>query len=112
MNRITLDCSDERAKEIMEAVQYDPNQDDEENTGLGTLDFNKLIPMPPSLMIEVGSSTEQGIEIYLTAVNPHTKDYDLPKMPENKFKKLVSDLNAERRFTVYKPSLSDEESIM
>lgn len=109
MNRITLDCSDERAKEIMEAVQYDPNPEDEENTGFGTLDFNKLIPMPPSLMIEAGSSTEQGIEIYLTAVNPHTKDYDLPKMPENKFKKLVSDLNAERRFTVYKPSLSDEE---
>lgn len=109
MNRITLDCSDERAKEIMEAVQYDPNPEDEENTGFGTLDFNKLIPMPPSLMIEAGSSTEQGIEIYLTAVNPHTKDYDLPKMPEDKFKKLVSNLNAERRFTVYKPSLSDEE---
>ena len=104
MNRITLDCSDERAKEIMEAVQYDPNPEDEENTGLGTLDFNKLIPMPPSLMIEAGSSTEQGIEIYLTAVNPHTKDYDLPKMPEVKFNKLVSNLNAERRFTVYKPS--------
>ena len=109
MNRITLECSDERAKEIMEAVQYDPNPDDEENTGLGTLDFNKLIPMPPSLMIEAGSSTEQGIEIYLTAVNPDTKDYDLPKMPEDKFKKLVSSLNVERRFTVYKPSLSDEE---
>ena len=109
MNRITLDCSDERAKEIMEAVQYDPNPDDEENTGFGTLDFNKLIPMPPSLMIEAGSSTEQGIEIYLTAVNPNAPDYDLPKMPEDKFKKLVSELNAERRFTLYKPYLSDEE---
>ena len=37
MNRITLDCSDERAKEIMEAVQYDPNQDDEENTGISVI---------------------------------------------------------------------------
>ena len=109
MNRITLDCSDERAKEIMEAVQYDPNPEDEENTGFGTLDFNKLIPMPPALMIEAGSSTEQGIEIYLTAVNPNAPDYDLPKMPEDKFKKLVSELNAERRFTLYKPYLSDEE---
>ncbi len=109
MNRITLDCSDERAKEIMEAVQYDPNPEDEENTGFGTLDFNKLIPMPPSLMIEAGSSTEQGIEIYLTAVNPNAPDYDLPKMPEDKFKMLVSELNAERRFTLYKPYLSDEE---
>ena len=24
---------------------YDPNPDDEEGTGFGTLDFNKLIPM-------------------------------------------------------------------
>ena len=109
MNRIMLDCSDDRAKEIMEAVQYDPNPDDEEGTGFGTLDFNKLIPMPPSLMIEAGSSTEQGIEIYLTAVNPDTPDYDLPKMPKDKFDRLVSDLNAERRFTMYKPSLSEGE---
>ena len=109
MNRITLDCSEERAKEIMEAVQYDPDHSNEEVTGFGTLDFNKLIPMPPALMIEAGSSTEEGIEIYLTAVNPNTPDYGFPKMPEDKFKKLVSDLNAERRFTMYKPSLSDEE---
>lgn len=109
MNRITLNCSDERAKQIMEAVQYDPNPDDEEGTGFGTLDFNKLIPMPPSLMIEAGSSTEQGIEIYLTAINPNAPDYDLPKMPEDEFKKLVSVLNAERRFTLYKPYLSEEE---
>lgn len=109
MNRITLDCSDERAKEIMEALMYDPNPDDEEGTGFGTLDFNKLIPMPPSLMIEAGSSTEQGIEIYLTAVNPNAPDYDLPKMPEDRFEKLVNDLNAERRFSLYKPYLSEEE---
>ena len=92
MNRITLDCSDERAKEIMEAVQYDPNPEDEENTGLGTLDFNKLIPMPPSLMIEAGSSTEQGIEVYLTAVNPNAPDYDLPKMAEDKFKRTARNI--------------------
>ena len=109
MNRISLECSDERAREIMNAVMFEPNPDDEENTGFGTLDFNKLIPMPPALMIEAGSSTEQGIEIYLTAVNPNAPDYDLPKMPEDKFKKLVSELNAERRFTLYKPYLSDEE---
>ena len=109
MNRIKLDCSKKTAKEIMEAVQYDPDPNDKENTGFGTLDFNKLIPMPPSLMIEAGSSTEQGIEIYLTAVNPDTPDYHLPKMPEDDFNKLVGDLNAERRFTMYKPRLSDKE---
>ena len=109
MNRITLDCSENRTREIMEAVQYEPDTDEEENTGHGTLDFNKLIPMPPSLMIEAGSATEQGIEIYLTAVNPDTPDYDLPKMPKDKFERLVSDLNNERRFSMYKPALSEGE---
>ena len=109
MNRIYFDCSDEKAKEIMEAVMYDPKTEDEDVSGPGTFDFNRLIPMPPDLMIEAGSSTEQGIEIYLTAVNPDTKDYDLPKMPKDKFDKLLRDLNGERRFTMYKPRLSEEE---
>ena len=109
MNRIFFNCDAERAKEIMSAVMCDPNPDDEEGTGYGTFDFNKLIPMPPALMIEAGSSTEQGIEIYLTAVNPDTPDYDLPKMQKDKFEKLLRDLNGERRFTTYKGSLSEEE---
>ena len=33
----------ERAKEIMEAVQYDLNPDDEEGTGFGTLDFIRIL---------------------------------------------------------------------
>ena len=109
MNRIHFDCSDEKAKEIMEAVMYDPKTEDEDVSGPGTIDFNRLIPMPPDLMIEAGSSTEQGIELYLTAVNPDTPDYDLPKMPKDKFDKLLCDLNGERRFTMYKPRLSEEE---
>ena len=109
MNRITLDCSDERAKEIMEAVMFNPNPEDEENTGFGTLDFNKLVPMPESLMIEAGSATERGIEIYLTAVNPDTKDYGFPKMPEDEFEKLVNDLNRDKPYVFRRPFLFDDE---
>ncbi len=108
-NRITFDCSDEKAKEILQSIMYDPKPDDEENTGPGTIDFGKLIPMPKSLMIEAGSTTTRGIEIYLTAVNPDTEDYDLPKMPKDKFDELVNALNGERIFYKYNPSLSEEE---
>ena len=110
LNKVTLDCSEERAKEIMEAVRYDPDPDNEEwPDSLGTFDFSKLIPMPSSLMIEAGSSTERGIEIYLTAVNPDSPNYGLPKIPKDEFNKLANDLNAESRFTRYKARLSDEE---
>jgi len=109
LNKITLDCSDERAKEIMEAVQYDPDPECPEFETFGSLDFNKLIPRPSSLMIEAGSFTERGIEIYLTAINPDSPDYGLPKMSKNEVNKLLSDLNAESRFITYKARLSDEE---
>lgn len=46
-NKVFFECSDEKAKEIKTAVMYDPNPDDEEYTGFGTFDFNKLIPMHP-----------------------------------------------------------------
>lgn len=74
----------------MDAVMYDPNPNDEENTGPGTIDFNKLISMPKSFMIEAGSSTERGIEMYLTAVNPETPDYGFPQMPPGRFKNLLA----------------------
>ena len=31
---------------------------------LGSFDFNKLIPMPPSLNIEAGTQTERGLKLY------------------------------------------------
>lgn len=108
-NTVRLECSTEKAKEIMAAVMVDPDPGNPEETGPGTIDFDKLIPMPKSLMIEAGSSTEHGIEIYLTAVNPDTPDYDLPKMDKERFDSLLSALNGERRFTRYRPQLSEED---
>lgn len=62
-NIINFDCSEERLREILEAIQYDKS-DFHENTGIGTLDFNKIIPMPKSLEIEAGSSTDRGLKAY------------------------------------------------
>ena len=40
--------------------------------GLGTIDFNKLIPMPESLMIEAGSRTDKGLKAYRDFISVYT----------------------------------------
>lgn len=100
-NIIELECSRERSKEIMEFLRAD-GQD------YGSVDFNKLVPMPESLNIQSGSETDRGIEIYLTAVNPNTKDFGLEKMSSNEFDFLETMLNNERMFGKYDSNLSDE----
>jgi hypothetical protein len=68
INRLEFECSEERLKEILSSICYDDNSE-AEVTGIGTIDFNKITPMPPSLDIESGSSTDRGINLYLTSVN-------------------------------------------
>lgn len=101
-NIIELECSGERSMEIMEFLKA-------EGQDYGSVDFNKLIPMPESLDITSGSETDRGIEIYLTAINPHTKDFGYEKMSPVEFDSLVSKLNTERMFSKYNTSLSDNE---
>ena len=60
------DCTPARRREILEAIQYDDNGENEYH-GIGTIDFNKITPMPESLNIECGSNTDDGINLYLTS---------------------------------------------
>lgn len=101
-NILEFDCSKERSREIMEFVRVDDQE-------IGSIDFNKLIPMPKSLEIEAGSETDHGVEIFLTAVNPKTKDYGYAKIPANEFSELCLKLNKERAFSIYNVRMSDEE---
>lgn len=101
-NTIHFDCSEERLREILEAIQYDDN-DDHRECGLGTIDFNKVISMPPSLNIEAGSSTDRGLKAYRDFIEVYTlagtrKGLDLlniPKESEDAFLKMRTDV--ERR---------------
>ena len=43
-NRVTFDCSEEKLNEILTTIQKDSGENG--NFGLGTVDFNKIIPMP------------------------------------------------------------------
>ena len=65
INRLEFDCPKERLKEILAAICYDDSSE-AEKTGIGTIDFNKITPMPPSLDIESGSSTDRGKSICIS----------------------------------------------
>ena len=56
-NMITFQGDPERIREMLTQIQ-----DDEE--GFGSIDFNKLIPMPQELGIESGSRTNEGLKFY------------------------------------------------
>ena len=58
-NIITLKGDEQRIREMLEAIQND-------ELGLGTVDFYKIIPMPESLNVESGSRTDKGIEMVKT----------------------------------------------
>ena len=64
INRLTFDCPEDRFKQILSEICYD-NNSDEDQKGIGTIDFNKITPMPESLNIECGSNTDDGINLYL-----------------------------------------------
>ena len=101
-NILEFNCSRKRADEILTFLRKEDNV-------YGSIDFNKLIPMPESLDMEAGSDTDHGIEIYLTAVNPETKDYGHEKMNLRAFQNLSRMLNTERTFSTYDTMLSEEE---
>ena len=54
-NRLELKGKPALVREILEAIQ-----DDE--LGPGSIDLNKIIPMPPALLIDEGSVTHTGYE--------------------------------------------------
>ena len=103
-----LDCSRERRQEIFRAIQCE-NDGENEYYGIGTIDFNKVVPMPEDLKIESGSRTVNGIELCLTAANPLVDYYGDKKMSPADFSDLLERANRGRMFGSYRSSLSKEE---
>lgn len=56
-NIITFKGDKKKILEMLEAIKSN-------DYGLGTVDFNKIIPMPESLNIEAGSRTDRGLNLY------------------------------------------------
>ena len=70
-NTITFECDEKRLKEILDAIKFESDAE-VEHTGIGTLDFNKIIPMPKSLEIEAGSTTDRGLKAYQDFISVYT----------------------------------------
>lgn len=77
----------------------------------GTIDFDKIVPMPDELNIEASSKTFRAVEKALTELNP-----DAPwtgnrerKMDPEEFRSLFSRMNASKIYSKYRCDLSEEE---
>lgn len=56
-NIITLKGDEKKIRKMLETIKND-------DYGLGTVDFNKIISMPESMDIEAGSRTDRGLKAY------------------------------------------------
>ena len=90
-NSVTFKCDTNRLNEILEAIQYTCD-DNPEEYGIGTINFNKICPMPDSLNIEHGSRTWDAAKYYLTLINPCTPFLDVEKLSLDAFSNLYKQL--------------------
>lgn len=58
--------------------------------GFGSIDFNKIIPMPESLNIEAGSRTDEALYVCMMALNPAAPDMGVPKLSSEEYQKLAN----------------------
>ena len=65
VNFITIKGDEKRIHEMLETIKND-------ELGIGTVDFNKIIPMPESLDIECGSRTDNGLKAYMEFLEIYT----------------------------------------
>lgn len=64
-NHLYLNGDPDQIRKLMDAVKND-------QYGPGTIDFNKIIPMPESLSIESGSRTIDGLKAYKDFISVYT----------------------------------------
>ena len=97
INNIRIFGTPALIRKLLESIQ-----DDEQS--LGTIDFNKIIPMPESLRIECGSNTDKGLKAFADFMQVYTlagtrEDADLeniPKEAEEAFLRIRSDITPEQ----------------
>lgn len=103
INKVKLLGSQERIDEILKAIKNDEKD-------IGSIDFDKIIPMPEELNLTSGSIEYDAINAYLSAVNPSNEQFEgIPKMDQEKFNNLVIEMNDQKYFTKYCANLKPQE---
>ena len=97
VNHLTFEGDPKRVAELLDKIKND-------EYGVGTIDFNKVKPMPPALKIEAGSRTDKGLKAYRDFVHVYTlagtrEDADLEHIPED----------AERAFLRQRTDIAPDE---
>lgn len=64
-NHISLQGDPKKIRSMLEAIKSD-------ELGIGSVDFNKIIPMPESLNIEAGTRTDRGLQAYRDFIEAYT----------------------------------------
>lgn len=110
INQISLSGDPEKIRSMLEAIKSN-------ELGVGSVDFNRIIPMPESLDIEAGSRTDRGLKAYRDFIEvctaAGTQNKELYFVLETKGSTSAFDLRAKERgqvgITVYKDeNVSDD----
>lgn len=98
----------ENAVEVLRSLLTERKEENEAGCCFD-FDFNKIIPMPESLLIESGSRTNSCVEMYLTSINPFVDYYGENKVGADEFAKICSAVQATKVFVNYNDRLPLEE---
>ena len=71
-NRISFEGDPEKIREMLRMIRVD-------GCGEGSIDFDRILPMPGSLNIEAGSRTDEGLRMYRGYVQAKERNADTAK---------------------------------
>lgn len=69
-NIVTFKGDENRIREILESIM-------DKELGIGSFDFDKVIPMPETLNIPAGSETDRGMKLYMEFVETYFRGREL-----------------------------------
>lgn len=111
INEIRLKTNPKTLSRILRDIcREDLDENGNKIPAYGTIDFNRIVPMPEDLNIEAGSKTFMAVEVRLTALNPDVDWFGDPeeKMEKKEYEDLLFRINEARIFSRHVGDLRPE----